>query len=106
VREKYRPQVASARSDAEFYLALKSMVRELKDSHLRVVTPRESVDHRRYAARSTGIALTVIDDRLVVFASTRSRRRRGPACSGATSCSRSTITVSIQTSCGPRATCR
>jgi carboxyl-terminal processing protease len=67
VREKYRPQVAAARSDAEFYLALKSMVRELNDSHLRVVTPRESVDHRRYAARSTGIALTVIDDRLVVF---------------------------------------
>jgi carboxyl-terminal processing protease len=67
VRDKYRPQVAAARSDAEFYLALKSMARELKDSHLRVVTPRESVDHRRFAARSTGIALTVIDDRLVVF---------------------------------------
>jgi len=67
VREKYRPQVAAARSDAEFYLALKSMVRELKDSHLRIMTPRESVDHRRYAARSTGIALTVIDDRLIVF---------------------------------------
>lgn len=67
VREKYRSQVIAARSDAEFYLALKSMVRELNDSHLRVVTPRESVDHRRYAARSTGIALAVIDDRLVVF---------------------------------------
>jgi hypothetical protein len=98
VREKYRPQVASASSDAEFYLALKSMVRELKDSHLRVVTPRESVDHRRYAARSTGIALTVIDDRLVVL----DVDPESPAARGAPGdiVPRSTITASIRLPAG------
>jgi len=66
VRDKYRPRVAGAQTDAQFYLALKSMVRELNDSHTRVVTPRESADHRRYAALSTGAALNVIDDQLVI----------------------------------------
>lgn len=66
MREKYRSRVAAARSDAQFYLALKSMVRELKDSHTRIVTPRESVDHRRFAAVATGAALTVVDDQLVI----------------------------------------
>lgn len=66
VRESYQPRIAAARTDSEFYIALKEMARELKDSHLRVVTPRESLDHRRFAARTTGIVLAVIDDRLVV----------------------------------------
>jgi carboxyl-terminal processing protease len=64
--DKYRPRVVAATSDAGFYLALKGMVRELKDSHTRVVTPRESVDHRRFAALATGASLSVIDDELVV----------------------------------------
>jgi carboxyl-terminal processing protease len=67
VRDKYRPRVAAARSDAQFYLALKAMVRELKDSHTRVVTPRESADHRRFAALASGAALTVLDDQLVII---------------------------------------
>jgi carboxyl-terminal processing protease len=66
IRDKYRPRVAGAKTDAQFYLALKSMVRELNDSHTRIVTPRESADHRRYAALSTGAALNVIDDQLVI----------------------------------------
>ena len=66
LREKYRPRVVAAKSDAELYLALKGMVRELKDSHTRVVTPRESVDHRRFAALATGASLSVIDDQLAV----------------------------------------
>jgi carboxyl-terminal processing protease len=64
--DRYRPQVVAAKSDAGFYLALKGMVRELKDSHTRVVTPRESLDHRRFAALATGASLSVIDDELVV----------------------------------------
>jgi carboxyl-terminal processing protease len=67
VRDKYRPRVVAAKSDAQLYLALKAMVRELKDSHTRIVTPRESADHRRYAALATGAALSVIDDQLVVL---------------------------------------
>jgi carboxyl-terminal processing protease len=66
IRDKYRARVAAAATDAEFYLALKSMVRELKDSHTRVVTPRESADHRRFTARGSGAAVSVIDDQLVV----------------------------------------
>jgi carboxyl-terminal processing protease len=64
---RYRARVAAARTDAQFYLALKAMVRELKDSHTRIVTPRESVDHRRFAALATGAALSVIDNRLVII---------------------------------------
>ena len=67
VRDKYRPRVAGAKTDAQFYVALKSMVRELNDSHTRVVTPRESADHRRFAALASGASLTVIDDQLVVI---------------------------------------
>ncbi len=66
VHEKYRTPVVAAKSDAEMYLALKAMVRELKDSHTRVVTPRESADHRRFAVLASGIALSVIEDQLVV----------------------------------------
>jgi carboxyl-terminal processing protease len=66
IRDKYRPRVAGAKTDAQFYLALKSMVRELNDSHTRIVTPRESADHRRFAALATGAALSVIDDQLVI----------------------------------------
>jgi carboxyl-terminal processing protease len=66
IREKYRSRVAAARTDAQFYLALKAMARELKDSHTRIVTPRESADHRRFTALGSGAALSVIDDQLVV----------------------------------------
>ena len=66
VREKYRAPVIAAKSDAEMYLVLKAMMRELKDSHTRVVTPRESADHRRFATLASGLVLSVIDDQLLV----------------------------------------
>ena len=77
LREKYRPRVVAAKSDAELYLALKGMVRELKDSHTRVVTPRESVDHRRFAALATGASLSVI----VTFGTPASPASRVPSLS-------------------------
>ena len=67
VREKYRLPVIAAKSDAEMYLVLKAMVRELRDSHTRVVTPRESADHRRFATLASGMSLSVIDDQLLVI---------------------------------------
>ena len=67
VRERYRAPVIAAKSDAEMYLVLKAMVRELKDSHTRVVTPRESADYRRFAAFASGLVLSVIDDQLLVI---------------------------------------
>ena len=67
VREKYRAPTIAAKSDAEMYLVLKAMVRELRDSHTRIVTPRESADYRRFATLASGLALSVIDDQLVVI---------------------------------------
>ena len=67
VREKYRAPVIAAKSDAEMYFALKAMMRELKDSHTRIVTPRESADHRRFATLASGLGLSVIEDQLVVI---------------------------------------
>ncbi len=67
VRKKYQEPVIAAKSDAEMYLVLKAMVRELKDSHTRIVTPRESADHRRFAALASGLTLSVIDDQLLVI---------------------------------------
>lgn len=67
VREKYRALVIAAKSDAEMYFVLKAMVRELKDSHTRVLTPRESADQRRFAATTSGIRMQVIDDQLVII---------------------------------------
>ena len=32
IRDKYRPRVAGAKTDAQFYLALKSMARELNEN--------------------------------------------------------------------------
>jgi carboxyl-terminal processing protease len=66
VRDQYRSRAIAAANDAEFYLTLKAMARELDDSHTRIVTPRESADHRRFASRAIGAALSVIDDQLVV----------------------------------------
>ena len=67
VRKKYQLPVIAAKSDAEMYLVLKAMLRELKDSHTRIVTPRESADHRRFATLASGISLSVIDDQLLVI---------------------------------------
>ncbi|MBC8120102.1 MAG: PDZ domain-containing protein, partial [Burkholderiaceae bacterium] len=67
VRDKYQQPVIAAKSDAEMYLALKAMMRELKDSHTRVVTARESADYRRFAVLASGIALSVIDEQLLVI---------------------------------------
>jgi len=67
VREKYRTAVIAVKSDAEMYVALKAMVRELKDSHTRIVTPRESADFRRFAVMASGISLSVIDDQLLII---------------------------------------
>jgi carboxyl-terminal processing protease len=66
LRSTYLPRAIAAATDAELYLTLKALARELDDSHTRVVTPRESADHRRFASRSSGAVLSVVDDQLVV----------------------------------------
>jgi carboxyl-terminal processing protease len=65
-RETHRAAVVGARSDLEFYRGLKRLVRELGDSHTVVLTPRESAERRRFAARQTGAALGIVESRVVV----------------------------------------
>jgi carboxyl-terminal processing protease len=67
VGQRYAAPAAEAASDAELYLVLKTMVRELNDSHTRVLTPLESLDRRRYASLTTGAVLAVVEGRLAVI---------------------------------------
>lgn len=67
VRKVTRVRVAAASSDTEFYAALKDMAAALGDSHTMVLTPRETVDRRRFVSTRTGMQLTYIDQRVVVF---------------------------------------
>ena len=67
VGQRYAEPAAAAATDAELYLVLKTMVRELNDSHTRVLTPLESLDRRRYATQTTGAALAVVEGRLAVM---------------------------------------
>ena len=81
VRQKYQAPVMAAKSDAEMYLVLKAMVRELKDSHTRVVTPRESADHR--ALCHARIGAHFVGDRRSARSSSTSTpilRQRAQAC--------------------------
>jgi len=66
VRKVTRTRVATASTDAEFYAALKDMAAALGDSHTMVLTPRETVDRRRFVSTRTGMQLTLIDNRIVV----------------------------------------
>ena len=62
IRDEYRPRVADAKTDAQFYLALKSMARELDARTRACHATRQSADRRRFAALATGAAINVIDD--------------------------------------------
>ncbi|HUL64435.1 MAG TPA: S41 family peptidase [Burkholderiaceae bacterium] len=66
VRKTTRNRAGAAVSDMEFYAALKDMAAALGDSHTMVLTPRETVDRRRFVSTRTGMQLTVIDERVVV----------------------------------------
>ncbi len=65
-RDRFVPRAAAARSDAEFYAALKSMVATLRDSHTLVLTPRETVDRRQFIAPRLGFTLGWIEDKVAV----------------------------------------
>jgi carboxyl-terminal processing protease len=67
-RDRHLPAALAAASDAQFYRALKAMVRELRDSHTVVLTARESADRRRFVARHTGAVLGIVEGRAAVVA--------------------------------------
>ncbi len=65
-REHFVPRAAAAQSDAAFYAELKAMVNTLRDSHTQVLTPRETVDRRRFAATRIGLLLKVVEGQVVI----------------------------------------
>jgi carboxyl-terminal processing protease len=67
VRERFVPRAEAARSDADFYAALKAMASSLRDSHTQVLTPRETVDRRRFVSPRLGFNLGLIDQRLAII---------------------------------------
>jgi carboxyl-terminal processing protease len=67
-RERHLPAALAAASDAQFYVALKAMVRELRDSHTVVLTAKESADRRRFVAPQTGATLGIVEGRVAVLA--------------------------------------
>jgi carboxyl-terminal processing protease len=66
VRKATRTRVAAAANDSEFYAALKDMAAALGDSHTMVLTPRETLDRRRFVSTRIGMQITYIDSRVVV----------------------------------------
>ncbi len=66
VRHRARERAAAAQTDEEFYAALKDMAAALGDSHTLVLTPRETVDRRRFISTRLGFQLTLIDNQVVV----------------------------------------
>jgi C-terminal processing protease CtpA/Prc len=65
-RERYVPRAAAATNDAGFYRELKAMVGTLRDSHTQVLTPRETIDRRRFAAMRVGVLFAVIDGKVAI----------------------------------------
>ncbi len=66
VREDYRPKVEAAKSDDEFYEAIKQMVRELQDAHTRFWTPKEAELKRKKQVSSIGLGVEEIDGKIVI----------------------------------------
>jgi carboxyl-terminal processing protease len=65
VRERYAPQVAAVKTDAELYKLLNRMLGELKVSHMQVVTP-EQLAVLKAPPVSTGVVLREVEHRLVI----------------------------------------
>ncbi len=65
VHERYAPQVANAKTDAEFYDLMKQMLGELKVSHLQVLTP-DILARLKATGATTGLSLREIENRVVI----------------------------------------
>jgi carboxyl-terminal processing protease len=65
VRERYAPQVATVKTDAELYKLLNKMLGELKVSHMQVVTP-EQISILKAPPVATGVVLREVENQIVV----------------------------------------
>lgn len=66
VRDRYRPLVELAGTDAEFYILLKRMVGELRDAHTRFHTPEQRRERERLQAVSAGLSIFDVEGSPVV----------------------------------------
>jgi carboxyl-terminal processing protease len=66
VRPRARERAAAAQTDEEFYAALKDMAAALGDSHTIVLTPRETVDRRRFISTRLGLQVTLVEGQVAV----------------------------------------
>src|SRR4051812_11864784 len=66
VRDQYRPVVETARSDEDFYTAMKKMVGELRDAHTRFATPRERMEREQLKAITAGVSIAEVEGKPVV----------------------------------------
>lgn len=66
VRSRAVPRAAAATSDAAFYRELKAMAASLRDSHTQVLTPRETIDRRRFTTTRVGVMFGLLDGRLAI----------------------------------------
>ncbi|MFL6228703.1 MAG: S41 family peptidase [Pyrinomonadaceae bacterium] len=66
VRERYAPQVAAVKSDAELYDVLNRMVGELKVSHIEIVTP-DVIEKLGAPPVTTGLGLRSVEGNVTVF---------------------------------------
>lgn len=65
-RSLARSRAAAAGNDREFYRALKDMAAALGDSHTVVLTPRETVDRRRFVSARLGLQLAYVDGQVAI----------------------------------------
>lgn len=63
--DRYAPQVAQVKSDAEFYNLIKAMLGELKVSHLQILTP-DILDRFKAVDTTTGLTLREIENQVVI----------------------------------------
>lgn len=66
VKETYQPQVAAAKTDAEFYGVLQRMVRELNQSHFNIMPPNSEISAGSAGEGEIGIDLQLIENQAVI----------------------------------------
>ena len=64
-RDRYAPQVAQVKSDAEFYELMEKMLGEFKVSHLEILTP-ETIARLREPGATTGLVFREIENQIVI----------------------------------------
>ena len=67
IREIYRPRIAAAKDNSEFYSLIKRMVDELSDIHTGFRTPQEVQARKQTQAVGTGLWLGEAEGRSVIF---------------------------------------